>query len=72
MKASKFVLQIMQDIQDNGEDFELAGVYWTEMEVKELLGNPSKEQILNLLEDIEDAAEEAGGFIIVEEGIVWN
>jgi hypothetical protein len=66
MKASEFANQILQDIQKNGGDFELAGVYWTEMEIEDFVDKSSKEEVIDLLGEIENAADQAGSFVIAD------
>jgi len=54
MKASELASELLQEIQANGGDFEVAVAYWTEMDVKNAFECKTKEDTLAMLQHIED------------------
>lgn len=43
MKASEFAEMILNEIKENGEDFDLAGTYWTERNIHEMYDTKLKD-----------------------------
>lgn len=67
MKASKIIEQLTQDIAETGRDIEVACVYLTEIELKNLYGEIPEDRIKTLFKEAEDTADVALVSFIADE-----
>ena len=67
MKASEIIEQLTQDIAETGRDIEVACVYLTEIELKNLYGEIPEDRIKTLFKEAEDTADVALVSFIADE-----